>query len=211
MNKIDWINEQIIQNGYDAMQDDVEIASESLNPAVRAELAALLCNYPNLHSEQILLKLMLDKNRDVRLEAVDSISCFKSEIAYNTLRDICTDKYTLIRGYVMLGLGYVTPCCKETEAVYFLREKLCYEKKTFVKICIRCALYRLGQIEELSYLIAHFGRYNYLNQCFIANFLLELAECNCLDPSMAHIVFAELKKVAKSQAVELILSKLERV
>ncbi len=61
----------IDEHGYEKSRSMIEEYAGSNDRKVRSELAVLLCNYVNRHSEGILIKLLYDKAVSVRIEAAE--------------------------------------------------------------------------------------------------------------------------------------------
>lgn len=99
--------------------------SNDPNPLVRSQIAALLVNFKNNISKEILLRLSCDKNALVRMEAYDSLSVFNDDVVEIRLRDaLQKEKNKLACCYAILSWADVAVALgkKTTENLSLITE-----------------------------------------------------------------------------------------
>ncbi|MBQ3231074.1 MAG: HEAT repeat domain-containing protein [Clostridia bacterium] len=176
MSDIEMIFARIHEEGFEHYISVLEEIANSKSSEARAKVAACLCEYNNEDAERILLKLLFDKCIYVRVEAADSLSSFNSFNAYQALKKCTENRYFLLRGYSLYGLSQTVPLNYKDEAQKILEHSLLEEKNTFVKICIRTALYTLGNTVQLKKLFFMYNKCGYRNKCAILNSISDLVD-----------------------------------
>ncbi len=179
--EIEKLEALINDNGYDGMKPEIEKLATS-RVSERCELAAMLGDYANSHSEKILIGLLSDNNVKVRIEAAQSLCAFRSPEAYEAL-NVCLkrEKNVLQKGYVISGIGYNCPDDKKADTQKLLFSILDNEKNNYLRIKIFCALYIWGDQGAISEIMNLYNRCGSSNKCTILNDLADMLERNVGD------------------------------
>ena len=82
----------------------IQKLSQDKNSEVRQELASWLVLFDNEEIEDVLYQMLFDKNRMVRLEAVDSLSIGRQEKTIEKVKTMMSGEGYLIRAYAVLTL-----------------------------------------------------------------------------------------------------------
>ncbi len=178
---LDNLEQNIRLYGYDINQPKIEEYAVSKSTDIRIELAVLLCNYINSHSENILIKLLYDKSISVRTEAADSLGSFKNERVYRELMDCYKGAVnTIFKGYLLISIGDVCQEKNKEETKNFIYSILINEKKAFVRIQAYSALFILGERRVLDNILNMYFKCGYRNKCVILNTLISFHEDNLI-------------------------------
>ena len=179
----------------------LETISFSDEAYYRAMVAKLLVNSETKKSEEILLRLVRDKDSLVRTEACDSLCFSRSDSTYDILKKVARkDKNGMVRGYAIMSLyDIATQINREAELNELLQKRLLCEKVVFTRISIFTQLYKLGNDKYLEELIALIKTSRYQNRCAVVNSLDEIID----DSNRQKIIDAlsEQRKRDKSFAV----------
>ena len=179
----------------------LEIISFSDEAYHRVMVAKLLVNSETKKSEEILLRLVRDKDSLVRTEACDSLYFSRSASTYDILKKVASkDKNGMVRGYAIMSLyDIATQINREAELNELLQKRLLCEKVVFTRISIFTQLYKLGNDKYLEELIALIKTSRYQNRCAVVNSLDEIID----DSNRQKIIDAlsEQRKRDKSFAV----------
>ena len=179
----------------------LETISFSDEAYYRAMVAKLLVNSETKKSEEILLRLVRDKDSLVRTEACDSLYFSRSDSTYDILKKVARkDKNGMVRGYAIMSLyDIATQINREAELNELLQKRLSDEKVIFTRISIFTQLYKLGNDKYLEELIALIKTSRYQNRCAVVNSLDEIID----DSTRQKIIDAlsEQRKRDKSFAV----------
>ena len=82
----------------------IQRLSQDKNSEVRQELASWLVLFDNQEIEDILYQMLFDKNRMVRLEAVDSLCIGRQERTIEKVKTMMSGEGYLIRAYAVLTM-----------------------------------------------------------------------------------------------------------
>ena len=209
---MEMIRDKIVRSGYESCIPEIEKLAYSDDVITREELAILLVEYVNLHSERILIRLLNDQSISVRIEAADSLSVFKTHNAYVALKKCSEEtRNPTLRGYALSGLGYVADGGDIVDALHYLESVLKNEKNTFVKLQSNFALCMLGKRDYLTSIFTMFSRCGYRNKCVIINILMELLEENRINPEDVRGFIKESRKYINCIAVEHSFGELELI
>ena len=187
MNRSGWVTRlnaleyRIARYGYDRNKKIIEKLATAPNAQIRADLAILLCQYVNKHSEAVLISLLHDKSLDVQIEAADSLSSFCSFAVFKELKKAINSGCCMLRAYAIRGIGYVTPNNKKENTIRLLYQIYPKEINVFAKIQILFSLYLLGDKTVLPIIIKKYDKCSYRNKCAIVNGLADLVEENVCD------------------------------
>lgn len=105
----------------------IEQLSRDKSPDVRSDLAIQLVLFDRDEVEEILYQMLDDKNRHVRLEAVDSLAVGRMPKTIDKVRTMMEGQWYLIRGYAVLRLFDLLINC------YGFNEKTLHKYQEYTK------------------------------------------------------------------------------
>lgn len=148
---------------------------------VRIWLARALVNYEDADvAVSLLCHLSRDSDSLVRVEAVDSLSCFPSSCSFDALCDAFCDKEDLVRAYAALGVADVGKVVSPVEASKLLAQHARTEKSKRVLVDIYVGMYLLGKTDALNSVFELFNVPDYHVKCAVLNSLEEIVDENSL-------------------------------
>lgn len=179
----------------------LEQFSKDIDDCIRLEVAKILVNFTELRGENILVRLINDRDSLVRVEACDSLRYSKSESTFDLLiKVVKKDKNSMVRGYAISSLGYLADTLNlQDYAIKFLEKHLKNEKAVFGKINSYTTLYLLGKGEYLGFLILELNARIYQNRCAVVHCLEEILNEN--NSLLIKKALNDRKKIEKTYAV----------
>lgn len=198
-------------------ENDIKVLdsfSHDRNSEVRARVAEILVLSNSVRTEEILVRLLKDKNVLVRTNACDSLCYSKSLEVFNLLKGIIyTDKSSLVKGYAILSMADIANNIKYNikEFSCFLRCILKKEKVSRVKINIYTVLYKLGDKQFIDKLLNELNNRSYRNRCAVVNSLSEILinENKIMIKSALNERLKREKTIAVRNSIEKVLLKLK--
>lgn len=146
-------------------------------PSIRALAAkALIHDAKNAKAAEILWKLAKDPNKDVRLEAVDSLRLFPLVETYVILQEALSDSNPLVRAYAAYGYSKIGQELGEKGTLKVLQKYVANEKSSTARIGYYEGLYLTGDQLSLGKLMKEFSSKNYRDQCFVIHALEEVMD-----------------------------------
>lgn len=183
--KIEILEELEISNDISNSKFEIlDYLSNDEDYEVRAKVAEVLVQTNDAKTENILIKLLRDKDELVRVNACDSLSNTNSyEVIYYLKDRILKDNSSLVKGYAILSLVDIVIKLNYDflEIKVFLENILKIQKVKWVKIHIYKALYMLGDKKYLDSIIVELNNRYYRNRCSVVNILKELISTNNYD------------------------------
>ena len=145
---------------------------------IRNIIAKKLFFFDSDIAEPILLRLLKDSDRLVRVNACDSLCISHSEKTRDILLDIGENGDYLMRGFAILSATDITigNGFDHTPVVEFLNRRIKKEKSTWVKINCYTALYQLGETKYLQFLFVELDNRYYRNRCLVVNSLSNIVD-----------------------------------
>lgn len=179
--------------------EKLELLALHKNKEVRNRTAIVLGLINNKKSEDILLRLLKDKDYLVRANACDSLSNSHDESIIPILFKYINDPSELVRGYAILCITDIVNSIglSSKDIIDKLEDMMKKEKKEWVLLAYYRALYMLGNKRFLSYLINGLNSADYKVQIFSINTLKELKN----DSNYVEINSALLDRLAKSDPI----------
>ena len=174
---------------------------------IRARVAEVLVISFDVSSEEILIRLLKDKDEIVRVNACDTLGCSKSPEILNLLKErVVKDKSSLVRGYASLSIADIGNRINlGNNLINFFYDVLKKEKVNWVKINIYRSMYKLGDESSLTQLLTGLNNRLYKNRSVTISCLIDIinpTNCSIIKP----IIIKQLQ-VEKTVAVK---SKLEK-
>jgi len=159
-------NDSIVQ----AIHEDYKSNSE-----IKAWIAkALAFDDDNKKAVDFLCELAKDEDEDVRVEAIDSLSAFKTRKSFCILCEAICDHDDLVRSYAAFGVASVGNSVSAREAINILQKAEAREQSKRVFVDIYGGLYLLGDPTALDKLFLLFEEDDYLVQCAVLHCLGEM-------------------------------------
>ena len=158
-------------------EDEIRSATQSRSVLIRSLAAQSLAYYPTDFAEPLLLKLIADKNADVRSgAAIGMEQCRSSQAAIDALQTaFLNDPDPLVRGYsgdALLALAHEQPT-----VVGMVKSILTKERNSFTRAICYGRLYKhLHQEEFLDQLLRCLKSKKYQTRCAVCNTLCEVLE-----------------------------------
>lgn len=173
----DRIEIDISENCYEAATAEIERAAASGISKERCDIAVMLGDYINPHSESILIGLLSDENLNVRAEAVKSLSVFKSIKAFDLIKNsLSSVNSPVFRGNAVLCVGYNCPESERENITALFNTMLETESSDFVRTKLYCALFILGDHSAAEGLIRLYNKSGNSHKCAILNDLADMLE-----------------------------------
>lgn len=173
-------DEGVSPGGYISYNCMWELAKHS-SDEVRIWLARALVNYEDAGvAVPLLCHLSRDPDPLVRVEAVDSMSCFPCRCSFDALCDAFCDEEDLVRAYAALGVADVGNVVSPVDASELLAQYARTEKSKRVLVDIYVGMYLLGKTEALNNVFELFDVPDYHVKCAVLNSLEEIVDENSL-------------------------------
>jgi len=144
---------------------------------VRNGVAEIITDSDSALAQEILFRLMDDKDYLVRTNACDSLRTSKSPIALEVLKTkALKDSSSLVRGYATLSIAdiIVNNGFDKQEFIELFSDRLKKEKIMWVKICIYRSLYLIGCREFLDSILTELDNRAYRNRCLVTHILADI-------------------------------------
>lgn len=155
----------------------LDYLSEDEEYEVRVKVSEILVLSNDVEGDNILIKLLKDKEELVRVNACDSLcNSSSNDVIYHLKDRILKDKSSLVKGQAILSLVdiFVTLNNNLSEHIEFLKHILKKQNTQWVRINIYKALYILGDKAYLNTLVSELENRYYRNRCAVVNILGEL-------------------------------------
>ncbi|URZ15670.1 HEAT repeat domain-containing protein [Clostridium felsineum] len=181
----------------------LEYLSEDDEYEVRVKVAEILVLSNDVEGDNILIKLLKDKEELVRVNACDSLcTSFSKDVIYHLKDKLLKDKSNLVKGYAILSLVdiFTRQDSNLGEHIEFFKQVLKKQETQWVRINIYKALYMLGDKVYLDMLVQELGNRYYRNRCAVVNILSEIASKG--NYRIIEKALAERLKIEKSFAVK---------
>ena len=179
---------------------------------VRSRCAALLVNYSNNESMDLLLTLMKDEDSFVRTEAYDSLAIFNNKTVEQSLHEaIKTETDDLARGYAILSWGDVISGlhCNTKKNINFIKQQKAEEKVSSCILHCCYALYINGQKEFFPEIISFLEDDDYHVRCATLSTLNEIIDINNqeqIKKSVIKMLETEQSIAVRDRAIKLLNS-----
>ena len=169
--------------------EDLELiraAAHSDDSNVRYFLAEDLLDVPAEYSKDILLGLLHDRDRLVRVNAADSLGSFAcSDILAELVRFLSAEKYSLARAYAVLSVGDILSAMNDIALSRYTLSTLHGlfdgEKSRYVKNDYYRTFYLLGEEQYFKRMIKGLNSVNYGTRCASVHNLESVANAANID------------------------------
>lgn len=155
----------------------LNILSYDEESEIRYRVAETLVFFDSPDAEKILIRLVDDEDKLVRVNACDSLCNSKSIEVLNLLKErVLKDKSSLVRRYAALSISDIAnnTSCNRGELVKFFHNAMLKEKVIGVKISFFKALYSLGEKAKINDLLRELNNRLYVNRCATVNVLSDI-------------------------------------
>ena len=187
----------------------LEYLSLDEDSEVRAKVAEILVFSESSKAEKILIKLLMDKDELVRVNACDSLCTSNSIEVLNLLKNVVSkDKSNLVKGYASMSIADIASSIdiSKSEFVDFFKQLIKKEKSGWVKIHFYKALYLLGDNSSLEMILNGLNSNSYRNRCAVVNILDELVSSENVE-----VIEEKLIKKLKVEKATSVKSSVENV
>ena len=167
-------SEQITEEQFAALKK----LSKDRAADIRYRVAERLCMADSAEAEEILIRLLGDKDDMVRVSASDSLSAYGSQGVVAPLKQCAvSDSCFMVRGYAACSAAEIAlrTGAADTELTAFFERALNEEKDDWVQANLCAVLYFLGQDDYLSRLLDALDHDEYQVRCAAANLLAQMA------------------------------------
>lgn len=160
---------------YERFITDIDRLAAHKDWAIRRELACLLSAFLHPHAEKSLLSLLEDTNYLVQVEALDSLSSFRSDAVKQAVLSKINSKYALVRGYAYRCISDIYIDNDPMSAKNTLQKIA--EKNTWARAMLLISLAQLGDKDACLLLMKMYPRCHYRVRCAILNGLADIYSC----------------------------------
>lgn len=210
--KLDLIDD--IENKEEISREDLLILKElsyDKDDEIRSRVAESIMDSNNDLAEEILFRLVNDRDCLVRANACDSLCNNKSFETLELLKNrVLKDRYSLVRGYAALSIAdiIVRNGYDSGEYIEFFSFRIKKEKVIWVKICIYRSLCLIGDRDFLKLFLSELNNRQYRNRSLVVNLLPDIISDENSE-TIKKVLIERMKKektIAVSSAIENILN-----
>lgn len=155
----------------------IKACSIDRNSDIRYKAAELLAFVPSQQSEDLLILLLHDPEKLVRVNACDSAGNSQSIKVLKSLEQLLKkDPHYLVRGYAAKSYAEIINNRKDSPdvAIQALSKRWKSERSPFVKLQDAYALYVLGQSSYLNYILDQLNHRYYYIRCAAVNIIRQI-------------------------------------
>ncbi|GHU47240.1 hypothetical protein FACS1894120_5080 [Clostridia bacterium] len=186
--------------------DFINVASRSDDSEVRYLLAEALIDVPAGYSKSILLRLLYDTDKIVRVNAADTLGSFVfSDVLTELVRFLSIEKYSLARAYAVLSIGDIlirlidmNNNALSKDVILTLHSLFINEKSSYVKKNYYRTFYLLGEECYFKRMIKGLDSIDYRIRCSTVNNLISVANTANIDEIKSELQKCLAKETAHS-------------
>ena len=202
-----WAYIESLENKEDITQQDlseIKLLKNDKNSEIRILLAQTFVCLPVDIAEPILLSMIDDEDKLVRVNVCDSLCIGKSHDTIQRLQQKTVKDSYLVRGYAILSLADIAKnnpvFCDEI--LSFLTRAYRMERSGWVKDSYYYAFCLLGKKDYITHLCAELKHRFYQRRCAAANLIGDLIQEGCIrNMERVRMVLTECYEQESSGAV----------